>query len=62
MSVGGADELPCEIATPSLTLLEWMYARQGLTLPKAAVERMADLIESPPPPNAALRSALTQKL
>ena len=61
VSVGSADDLPCEIATPSLTQVEWMYARQALTVPRAAVERMADLIESPPAPNAALRAALTQE-
>ena len=61
VSVGSPGELPCEITTPSLTLLEWMHARQGITLSTAAVEHMADLIASPPAPNAALRAALTEE-
>ena len=61
VSVGTPGELPCEIATPSLTQLEWTNARQGLTLASSVVERMADLIASPPAPNASLRAALTEE-
>ena len=58
VSIGAEGDLPCEIATPSLTQIEWMQSRQGLTLSASAVERMAALIESPPSASAALKAAL----
>ena len=59
VTVAGEDNEPlCEIATPTLALLEWVSHRQALTLSPEAVERMERLVEEPPEPTPALRAAM----
>lgn len=58
VSIGRADEARAEIMTPTLAQLEWMFTKQPLDLSDRAVERLADVIDSPPEPNEALKAAL----
>ena len=60
VSIDRADESRAEIVTPTLAHLEWMASQSPLVLSSEAVERLVDLVESPPAPNAALRAALNE--
>jgi hypothetical protein len=59
VSVGkeGGD-VACEIATASLVTLEWSQHRERIKVSADAMERAAQLIESPPEPTPALRRAV----
>lgn len=60
MAVGQGGEAACEIATPTLTQMEWMLARVPVTVSARAAERMAELIAKPPKPNQALKAAFAE--
>ena len=60
VAMGPGGDATCEIATPTLTQLEWMLSRAPLHLGTEAVERVADLISHPPEPNTALKAALSE--
>lgn len=47
----------CELATPTLSALEWALQPQPLTLPAEAVARMRELTEAPPKAGSRLRAA-----
>lgn len=47
----------CELATPTLSALEWTQNPQKLDLSPKAIAKMQELIESPPPPTEALEAA-----
>lgn len=55
------DKPACELSTPTLAAMEWTARSQPLVLPDSAVERIADLLESPPAPGARLAQALRRK-
>lgn len=57
MTVDPAHQEPgCELATPTITALEWASS-PPLKLSPAAVEKMAQLIENPPAPSQFLKDA-----
>lgn len=47
----------CELATPTLSALEWALQPQKLALPAEALARMHALTETPPKPGSRLRAA-----
>jgi hypothetical protein len=47
----------CEIATPTLSALEWALSPERLELPASALEKMNKLVEAPPEPSPRLRAA-----
>ncbi len=47
----------CELATPTLSALEWAMRPEKVDLPAKALVRMQELVEAPPKPGARLRSA-----
>ena len=51
----------CEIASPSLTQVEWTAHRETIMLSAAEFQRVADLIANPPKPNERLKAALKGK-
>lgn len=53
----GSTSPSCELATPTLTALEWALRPERLELPDAALLKMKSLAESPPKPGARLRAA-----
>ncbi|MFT5433235.1 MAG: hypothetical protein ACI9OJ_003940 [Myxococcota bacterium] len=61
MAVGQGGEAACEIATPSLTQLEWMFSRTPVEMAPAALEEITRLVNEPPAPNAALTAALSER-
>ncbi len=60
VSMGGA-EPACELVTPTLTQLEWTNQRQSLTLAGSEMERVAELLESPPAPTDALKGIMRSR-
>ena len=54
----GPSESPCEIATPTLSALEWAAHPQRVELPVESVARMHEMISKPPKANARLRTAV----
>lgn len=50
-----------EIATPTLTALEWAARPQKLELPKAALAKIEDEIERPRAPSARLANAAKRR-
>lgn len=52
-----ASQPTCELATPTLSALEWALQPQRLALSTEALARMQELSEAAPKPNARLRSA-----
>ena len=54
------DEPACELSTPTLAAMEWTARSQPVVLSNTAVDRIADLLEQPPAPNARLVQALRQ--
>ena len=58
VALGREGDERTELMTPTLAQLEWMFSEQPLALSQEAVERMAELIESPPLATDALRAAL----
>lgn len=60
VAVGQGGEAACEIATPTLTQMEWVLHRTQITVGAQTMERMADLIAHPPEPNQALKAALSE--
>ena len=53
----GGSESSCEIATPTLSALEWAARPQRVELPAAALARMRDAGRTPPKANSRLRAA-----
>ncbi|MDQ3265276.1 MAG: hypothetical protein M3Y59_16735 [Myxococcota bacterium] len=53
----GSSSPACEIATPTLAVLEWAQNPQKIDLPVEALAKMRALAEAPPPPNPRLRAA-----
>ena len=47
----------CEIATPTLSALEWAQRSETLQMPPEALEKMAALAEAAPAPGQRLREA-----
>jgi len=47
----------CEIATPTLTALEWSGRPTRIDVPGAEMERVAAMVETPKRPGAKLRQA-----
>ena len=47
----------CELATPTLSALEWAQAPQREVLPATAVARMQGLVDSAPQPSERLKAA-----
>jgi len=47
-----------EVATPTLSALEWAANPQPLDLPPASLAKMMELVNAPPPPNERLRAAV----
>ncbi len=57
----GTSQPACELATPTLSALEWARAPEKLDLPSGALKKMGELVETPPPPGARLRSAAKRR-
>jgi hypothetical protein len=51
----------CEIATPTLSALEWATKPEKLRLPTKALAKVRELTESPPAPGARLRAAAKRR-
>ncbi len=51
----------CELATPTLSALEWAQRPQKLPLPAESVEKIVGLAAAPTPPNARLRAAVKRR-
>jgi hypothetical protein len=47
----------CELATPTLTALEWSMNPSQMDLPAAALAKVQELVQNPPQPNERLRAA-----
>jgi hypothetical protein len=47
----------CEMATPTLSALEWAIATEKLTLPPKAIAKMKALTNAAPAPSTRLRAA-----
>lgn len=60
VTVGAAGDAACEIASPSLTQMEWMLRRAPLVISAGGLERIADLVSDPPEPTEALKAALAE--
>src|SRR5690348_5820814 len=48
----------CELVTPTLSALEWAQHVERVQVSPAALETVADMVERPTPPTAALRDAM----
>lgn len=55
------DKPACELSTPTLAAMEWTARSQPLVLSDSAVERIADLLDSPSAPSARLVQAFRRK-
>lgn len=53
----GSSQPACEIATPTLSALEWALKPERLDLPPTALEKMHELASAPTEPSARLRAA-----
>lgn len=49
-----------QVATPSLSQLEWTTYSEEIVLTPKALSRVAELIANPPPPTPALRKAMAR--
>jgi uncharacterized protein (DUF1778 family) len=58
---GDTREAICELASPSLTQLEWVMDRERVHVSAKAMGRVAKLLAKPPAPTPALRRALSRK-
>lgn len=47
----------CEMATPTLSALEWALRPETLALPSEALAKMQELVAAPTPPSPRLRAA-----
>ena len=47
----------CELATPTLSALEWAMRPESIALPAAAVAKIQELVAAPAQPSARLRAA-----
>ena len=52
-----SSEPACELATPTLSALEWTMRPEKVDLPATALARMGQLVKAPPKPGARLRAA-----
>ena len=57
----GTSQPVCELATPTLSALEWALAPEKLDLPLGAMKKMGELLEDPPRPGARLRNAAKRR-
>ena len=53
----GSSQPVCEIATPTLSALEWALSSEKLDLPAEALAKMSELTEAAPRPGPRLRAA-----
>jgi hypothetical protein len=53
----GSSAPACELATPTLSALEWALGPERLVLPPEALAKVREHVEAPPAPNARLRAA-----
>lgn len=53
----GSSQPACEIATPTLSALEWALSSEKLDLPPEALAKMNELAEAAPRPSPRLRAA-----
>jgi hypothetical protein len=51
----------CEMSTPTLTMLEWAAQRETIDLSPEAMTKVAQLVDSPPPPTPALTRVLARR-
>lgn len=47
----------CELATPTLTALEWATSREPLRMTAEEITTMRELVDAPPTPSARLKAA-----
>lgn len=47
----------CELATPTLSALEWAMKPEKIRLPSEALAKMHEIVDAPPRPSARLRAA-----
>jgi hypothetical protein len=52
----------CEMATPTLSALEWALKPEKLALPEAALAKMHELAEAAPQPSQRLRAAAKRRV
>ena len=52
----------CELATPTLSALEWAMRPEKLDVPAKVLARMQGLVNAPPKPGARLRAAVKRHL
>jgi hypothetical protein len=52
----------CEMATPTLSALEWAMRSEKIDLPPKALARMHELVEAPPKPGPGLRAAAKRRV
>jgi hypothetical protein len=52
-----SSEPACELATPTLSALEWALSPEKLELPPEALAKMGKLVEAAPRPSPRLRAA-----
>jgi hypothetical protein len=55
------NEPDCEIATPTLTALEWAARPARIDVPAAELERVAGIVATPKRPGAKLRQAARRR-
>jgi hypothetical protein len=53
----GSSQPACELASPTLSAIEWAQTSVRLDLPPAALAKLADVVAAPPKPSARLRAA-----
>jgi len=51
----------CEMSTPTLTMLEWAGQRPVIDLSAGGLGKVAELVESPPPPTEALKRVRSRR-
>jgi hypothetical protein len=52
----------CEMATPTLSALEWAMRPEKIDLPPKALARMRELVEAPPKSGPGLRAAAKRRV
>ena len=57
----GAAQPACELATPTLSALEWATRPEKIVLSPKAAAKVQDLVEKPPEPTARLREAARRR-
>jgi hypothetical protein len=57
MASRSSSEPACELATPTLSALEWALSPEKLELPAEALAKLGQLVEAAPRPSPRLRAA-----